>query len=297
MKSMTGFGRAEGTIAGGTLTVELRSVNHRYLDVRLRAPGWLSALERTVGDRIRKKFSRGAIEGSLRFRADTASGGQESTKFQVDEIAMASFLEAVQWLEKKGHLAPSSRPTLSDLLGTGRIVVAVENPLDATQHQDSVLKIVDDAISDLDRARATEGKKVAEMLRGHLGRLLAEQAKIAPLKTMQSSQVRDKLLQRIANWGIQAPVDAHRLEWEVAFHADRSDFTEESERLAAHCVGFDKMLGSKEPVGRKLDFLLQEMSRETNTMSAKTVSLDITNACIEMKSAIEQLREQVQNVE
>jgi uncharacterized protein (TIGR00255 family) len=160
-----------------------------------------------------------------------------------------------------------------------------------------VFAIVDAAIDDLAKGRKHEGTQLQGILRATLKRLEGERAKISNSMGEQSQKIRERLMNRIQQWSIESPGDPQRLEWEVAFHADRADFTEEMERLSAHCESFHKMLGAKEPTGRKLDFLLQEMGRETNTMSAKTVLLDVTGACIEIKTAIEQLREQVQNVE
>ncbi len=294
MRSMTGFGRSEGTIGGQRFTMEIKSVNHRYLDLRFRLPSGFGSFEPRLTELIKGKFERGSIDVILR-QAPLASGAVAGTRLQADEVAAQTFADACASLSKK--LKITLIPTAEAMVATGKIFVPVEENPDDTSHWESLKKLALAAADSMAKMREAEGLKLAEVLRAGVREVAELSGQCHKVAAEHPKLVREKLQSRISQWGLSGQVDAQRLEWEIAYFAERSDITEEIDRLKSHAQAFESHLGESGSVGRKLDFLTQEMHREVNTMGAKAASLELTRLTVDGKQRIEKLREQAQNVE
>ncbi len=289
---MTGFGRAEGKVGELTYLIECRSVNHRFCEIRFRMPSQFNSLELPLTEKLKQHFERGSFEVWIKPK-QTSLSVPGTTRFIVDEKAATSFLEACKWLSDFHKI--DCTPTLSDMVATGKIFYPVEDS--SQEGSEDLFKLFDQALVSLKGMRHSEGIKLKGSLNSLLTELEQKVTLCTPLTQDFSNSIREKLTQRIQQWQLNSPVDKQRLEWEVAFYADRADIHEELERLGMHLVEFRKLLESQGSLGRKLDFLTQEMHREVNTLSSKANLYDLTRIAVESKSIVEKLREQVQNVE
>jgi len=287
---MTGFGLGDVPIGGGKLGVEIRGVNHRFLDVRVRLPRELADLSGFVEQVARERLVRGRYEVALRVEG-TLLGAPVLDR----ERARAAFLALS---ELRDELAPGSDVPLS-LLSVIPDLFVSSVQRDADIVRDAARAAFEAAVVALDAMRQHEG----ESLRQDLSRRLASVRMLARGIESRAPAVLDahrrRLRERAERLRISAEidVDASRLEQELAIFADRCDITEELTRLESHCAQVAVLLGSSEAVGRRLDFLLQEMAREANTLGAKSPDAAISHAVVEVKAEIERMREQVQNVE
>lgn len=293
---MTGFGRAEGILGNIHYSVEMKSVNHRYLDVRFRLPPSFNQFELPLTEAVRGFCERGSLEISIKPKVAASQAVLAgSTRFVVDELAVKSLMEAVGWLHQKYQTNPI--PSLEMLAQTNRVFLPVEDAADSTTLLPQIQKLLETALKDLQKMRETEGVRLKQILKDGAQCLLKLSDEVAKLAPEQPARIKEKLTQRIEQFKLGAHADPQRLEWEVAFYADRSDITEEIDRLRTHTQEFLTLLESPKSVGRKLDFLAQELHREANTLGSKATQVDLTRLCVEAKTQIEKLREQVQNVE
>jgi len=286
IQSMTAFGRADGATAGGELSWELRSVNHRFLDVGLRLPELFRPWEPEVRERIGRRFNRGRIDVSLRYQASTGDG-----QFELDETLLHGLVEMAHRVEVVAHNVSGLR-TVDLLRWPG--VVRVPEPDPERLHADA-LGLLDQALAELASGREREGTNIHGLLTQRLDGIDAVVVGIEPLLPELATAYRARLAGRLAE--LRAEVDPQRLEQEIVLFAQRADVHEEIDRLKAHVVEVRRVLQGGEPVGRRLDFLMQELNREANTLGSKATDLRLTNAAVELKVLIEQMREQVQNVE
>ena len=291
MRSMTGFGVGEsplGTVAGGKLTVEIRAVNHRYLDVRVRAPSQLPDLANVVETLARERLSRGRFDVAVRIEG-TALGA-----VTLDRDRARSVFAALVAL--RDELSPGVDVPLS-ILGTipDLFVPSIEQAGDQVRAALSVA--FDAALESLDAMRLREGLALGD----DIVRRLVTVRKLAHSVLERAPHVvelyKKKLKERAERLRMDIDVEAGRLEQEIALYADRVDICEELTRLESHTSHFETLLVSEGAVGRRLDFLLQEMAREANTVGAKSQDAAIAHAVVELKAEIERMREQVQNVE
>jgi len=296
MKSMTGFGRAEGILGTIHYSVEVKSVNHRYLDVRFRLPASLSQFELPLTETVRGFCERGSLEVSVKPKvAASQSVLPGTTRFIVDELAVKSLFEGVNWLHQKYQTDPI--PSLEMLVQTNRVFIPVEDSADSSTLLPQIQTLMGTALKDLQKMRETEGLRLKQILKEGAEGLLRLSDQVAKLAPEQPVRIKEKLLQRIEQFKLGSQADPQRLEWEVAFYADRSDITEEIDRLRTHAQEFLTLIENPKCVGRKLDFLAQELHREANTLGSKATQVELTKLCVEAKTQIEKLREQVQNVE
>ena len=296
MRSMTGFGRAEGLVGTSFFTIEVKSVNHRYLDARIRLPVPYTMFEIPLNEKLRSLFERGSFEVLVKHRVAPTGGLVASgTRFAVDEAAAQSLHEGLQWLKNKYKL--ESVPSLDAFTSNNKILVPVEETADGDDVYEGLSELFSKALKDLKKMRENEGGKLKEILRDGLSDLSNIVGQIGEISGEHPKRVREKLDARISQWNLAATVDRQRLELEVALYADKADITEELDRLKTHVDEFVKLLESKKGVGRKLDFMTQELHREINTVSSKAAFIDVTRLTVEAKTLIEKLREQVQNVE
>ncbi len=290
MRSMTGFGLGEVPLGSGKLGVEIRGVNHRFLDVRVRVPRELGDLAGFVEQVARERLTRGRYEVALRI---------EGTPLNVPVLDRERARAAYKALtELRDELAPGSEVPLSLLASIPDLFVSTVDR-EADRVREATRRAFEAATAALDAMRSCEGTALGEDLIRRLERVrrLARDIERRSPDVLEAHRKRlreraDRL--RIAT---EIDVDATRLEQEIAMFAERCDISEELTRLESHCTQLAGLLGSDEAIGRRLDFLLQEMAREANTVGAKSPDAQISHAIVEVKAEIERMREQVQNVE
>jgi uncharacterized protein (TIGR00255 family) len=290
MRSMTGFGLGEVPLGSGKLGVEVRGVNHRFLDVRVRVPRELGELAAFVEQVAREKLTRGRYEVAL--RVDGAAIGIPVLDRDRARAAYKAFTEL------RDELAPGSEVPLS-LLGTipDLFVSSIEREPEFVR--EATRKAFGIAALALNDMRTREGAALGEDLVRRLEHVRGLARNIERRSPDVLEAHRKRLRERADRLriGTDIDVDAARLEQELAMFAERCDITEELTRLESHCAQLAGLLGSDEAIGRRLDFLLQEMAREANTVGAKSPDAQISHAIVEVKAEIERMREQVQNVE
>jgi uncharacterized protein (TIGR00255 family) len=288
IRSMTGFASIDRQYEFGRLAWELRSVNHRYLEISLRLPEQFRSLEPEVRQTLGKHLSRGKVDASLRFTPapETLSSNLVLNHGLLDRL-LALFTEVRQ---TGGTDQPLDAMALMRWPG-----VIEEQPPDSESLHAAALELLGEAGASLQAARGREGAEIDAALRERLTAIESCTSQVREWLPEIREGLRQKLLTRVGE--LQQPLEPGRLEQEVAFLAQKIDVDEELDRLDAHVKETRLVLERDEPVGRRLDFLMQEFNRESNTLSSKSVDSRTTNAAVELKVAIEQMREQVQNVE
>lgn len=289
--SMTGYGRRQASWAGGMVTVEARSVNHRFCEIAMRLPRGMASLEDSLKELVQRRCSRGRIDLSV-----SLSGGRDTrTTVSLDRRLARQYHRLLEQLRKEFRLAGSI--DLALLAGLRDLIVVTEQPVSDKALQTLIKRLAAGAIADLDRMRRREGKALA----AHLGSLLAGiEKELAQIETRipQAMQAHyDRMKERIEKLLAPGRADAGRLEQEMAAVADRSDVSEELTRLQSHLRQFRETMQSDEAVGKTLDFLLQEMGRETNTIGSKANDARIAGHVVRIKGELEKLREQVLNIQ
>ena len=287
IRSMTAFARQEQDGEWGALTWELRSVNHRYLEVSLRLPDELRSLESAVRERATRRLGRGKLDCSLRYKPAQRRGAS----LQLDAQALDQVLAACDAIRSR---LPQTAPVdpLDLLRWPGVILEETADPAPLTE---AALGLFDRALRELIETREREGTQIRDILSSRLAAmepLVADTRARLPEILMR---IRDKLRTRVEE--LTSNPDPDRLEQELAFIAQKMDVDEELDRLTGHIAEARRVLGLAEPVGRRLDFLMQEFNREANTLGSKSADSETTRASVELKVLIEQMREQVQNVE
>ncbi len=291
MKSMTGYGRAEGTIGGMAVTVEARSLNHRYQEVRLSFPNTMLFLEPVAEARARGRIARGRLEVSLRL----AAGASFSSRPRLDRGALAAWQKALSELAAAAGL--EERPSLSLLSGLPGVLVQDEVGLPAETARADLERILDAALDGLCAMREREGEALARDIRSHLDLMAGVVEELGRLSPQEIERQRSRLEKNLRTLAGEAGIPEERVGQELSLLAERLDVSEELSRLAAHLEHFRSLLARDEPVGRELDFLLQEMNREANTLASKLRAESIAPRVVTLRAEIERVREQVQNVE
>lgn len=291
MYSMTGFGRGTCTRDGREITVELKSVNNRFLDIGLRLPRQLSFLEDPIRRVIGGKLSRGHIDVYVNYRNTRT----DSKQLFVDEAVVRAYLEAAQTISErygvKNDLTASSVLRLPD----------ATEIISADEDIDEVTRLCEEAcaaaVEEMKKMRLAEGERLKKDLALHEGNLREIIAKVEKRALLVPEEYRAKLQQRIAEMIGETEVDKARLATEVAIFADRAAIDEEIARMHSHFEHFDGLLAANAPSGRQFDFLVQEMNRECNTIGSKANDSELTDLVLRAKAEIEKLREQIQNIE
>ncbi len=289
---MTGYGRAAGETTLGHVAIEIKSVNHRFLDSRVRLPRQVSSLEPYILAHLKNNISRGRIEVNITLMANTSNVTPPTLNLELAKHYVRVAEEAGDQLNIPHQI------TLDFVLRLPEVIQMVEPEWDVDELWEELRPVLDEAIESLGKMRTREGEsltedftKVIELMRTHCARLdvLKDQV-VADFRERFQSRLETLLTD---NGGL----DPARLHQEVAVFADRCDVCEELARLDSHLGQFEEIQKRPEPVGRRLDFLLQEMFRELNTIGSKANHLEVTQLALEMKNCVERLREQVQNVE
>ena len=286
-RSMTGFGRSEISFNGGSLTWEVRSVNHRYLEPHFRLPDTQRQLEPALRDLLRKQLSRGKLEATLQLNL----GKTGADSLLLDKARVDAVVEAVSQLGRSNAPLGSINP-LELLRWPG---VVVEDTPDQDALNASVLSGFTAALEQLSDNRAREGRGLAEFIEQRLVTIGEQVALVRGLMPTILQAQKDKLHARLAE--LKGQLDQDRVEQEIVLLAQKADVDEELDRLTAHLAEVRHTLAKKEPIGRRLDFLMQELNREANTLASKSSDVEITRIGVGMKVLIEQMREQVQNIE
>lgn len=297
--SMTGYAQARGQANGWALRVSVKSVNHRFLDLRLRIPEGFDLYESRIRQLMREHIVRGHVDVTVNFDA------QDAASLQVNQQLVAAYLAAAEELRQKTKAA-----TGMDVVGLLRLpgVIGGTGPTvpEGEERQEELWQAIGaslrEALGKLDDMRRAEGAHLVEILRERIATITEQSAQVEALTITLRPAFARRLQARLQEVLGGAGIDPARLAQEAALLAERSDISEELERLRSHLRQFSKLLDGAGEVGKKLDFLLQEMQREANTMLSKTPGVEsealaITGLALEIKSEIEKLREQVQNIE
>lgn len=287
IRSMTAFARTQTQGEWGSATWELRSVNFRYLDVVVRLPEELRGLEPGVRERVSARLNRGKVESGLRFKPSLDSGNQFSINMGLAEkLAKAS-------REIDGFLYNPAAVNAMDVMSWPGVVEI--SPPDMDTVGNPILQLLEAALDDLIEARNREGRKIGEII---LERCAQQEAIVNRVRERLPGIIvamRERLTTRLAE--VKDELDESRLEQEMVIFTQKIDVAEELDRLAVHIDEVRRVAAEDKPVGRRLDFLMQEMNREANTLGSKSVDSETTRASVDLKVLIEQIREQVQNVE
>ena len=295
MQSMTGFGKGDTSIGNSSFSIEIKSVNHRFLDTRFRLPSTLSFLELSLIDILKSHFERGSFEINVRQKTLGNAENSSNIKYTLDEEVARSIIEGCEKLHLK--FGTAKIPSLEMLFGSGRVFIPTENVEDMARWVEGLKTAFQAVLKDVKTMRENEGIKLKTILTQGVLEMNKGIDQLARLAPKQPEKIKERLESRLAQWKLTHPVDAQRLEWEIAISAEKADITEEIDRLKTHCDSFLTILNERGSVGRKLDFLTQELHREVNTTAAKSADIEITQLAVNLKTQIEKLREQVQNVE
>jgi len=288
---MTGFGRGEGETTLGKVFVETRSVNHRYCDINVKLPKRLAPFENRIKELIRSQVSRGRIDLSVKLD----SFGEERIQLNVDLHLAEQYYRALQSLKKSLHL--KDKISLELLAGAKDVITAKEEMGDLEPCWEEILPILKRSFHELDEMKRSEGESLAKDLQQRLERISHQLGEIKQFYPSRMEGYRNRLHERLLSLLEGIDVDPSRFQQEVAFLAERSDITEEIVRAESHLAQLLTALKGEDPVGRKMDFLLQEIHREVNTVSAKANDADSSQRVVEIKAELEKIREQVQNIE
>lgn len=291
MNSMTGYGKFVVTEQDRQVTVEMKSVNNRYLEINCRIPKALSAVEDAVKRTVKKYLRRGSVDVFFSYENNSAQG----KKLAVDEVLASAYVDAAKRLALEYDIENSF--TVTDLLRTNDVVKIDAEDDDEGLLKELVEKCAEGAVKELNRMRGIEGATIRDDLNkliGNIDSALTKAEKRAPM-VVEDYSVR--LRARIEELLNGVPTDEARLMNEVAFFADKADVNEEISRLHSHIAQFRAALDSSDPQGRNLDFLSQEIGREINTMGSKSNDTELTNLVIYMKNELEKIKEQIRNVE
>jgi uncharacterized protein (TIGR00255 family) len=292
MKSMTGFGRGAFVGEDFSVAVEIKTVNNRYLDVHLRLGQELSASETTIRRRVGARLSRGRVDLSINFDRTGA------TVYQVNRPLIAGYVKALR--EIKEQLGLAGEIDVNSLARIPGALTAARDTLDEKNIW-GVESALDQALDDLEKMRASEGAALSAEMRVRVAKIEAEvpiiEAAAAGLADAYRQRLHKRIAELIARGSQAVELDPGRLAQEVAYLADRSDISEELARLRSHLEQFRSAVDSEGEVGKRLDFLLQELNREANTVLSKSTEVAIKDSALAIKAEVEKLREQVQNVE
>lgn len=290
-RSMTGYGRARGLDDGREIVVEIRAVNHRYYEFSARLPKGLLFLEEKLKALLSEEISRGKVEISVTVTRPESAGMEVSAN---TELALA-YLSALRGMNER--LGLNDNLELSDILRLPDVLTVTKEPEDEEAVTQAVLKVAREALDSFLEMRRAEGAKLVEDLAGKISALEVMRGRVAQLEPESTENYRQRLLAKLQELLGERDIDEQRILTETAIFADKIAVDEETVRLKSHLEQFGSLLESGGAVGRKLDFLVQEMNREVNTIGSKAQNLEITKLVVDMKAEIEKIREQIQNIE
>ena len=291
LKSMTGFGRGEVHRENIKINLEIKSVNHRYCEIILHMPRSMNVLEERMKRVIKQKIARGRLDVYINIHMCSP----DRTKVIVDESLAASYIQGLNDLSLKFDL--TGQIAAAELLQLPGVVALEESEEDMELYWVDVQTALEQAQSGLIDMRSREGYRLTVDIQERLQRISAFVGEIEQRSSMMAEEYRERLHQKLHDLLELETLDPARLDTEVVILAERSSIAEEIVRLKSHLLQFGDCLELEEPVGRKLDFLLQELNREINTISSKSTIVTINRTVVEVKSELEKIREQIQNIE
>ncbi|MDV5171309.1 YicC/YloC family endoribonuclease [Photobacterium rosenbergii] len=284
--SMTAYARREVKADWGTAVWEIRSVNQRYLETYLRMPEQFRSLEPVLRERFRKRLARGKVECNLRFEVNPAA----NTELKINEELAKQVINAAKWVKEtagEGSVGPFQ------VLNWPGVMEAPEQDLDAINKD--LLAAFDSTVDDFIAARASEGENMKALIDQRLEAISVEATKVRSMMPEVLNWQRERIMTRLEEAKVE--LDANRVEQELIMLAQKSDVAEELDRLDSHVKETQKIMKKGGACGRRLDFMMQEFNRESNTLASKSINTEITAAAVELKVLIEQMREQIQNIE
>jgi uncharacterized protein (TIGR00255 family) len=294
VNSMTSFGRAQGDTPRGQFVVEVRTVNNRFLDLSVALPRELNVLETALRGMVRQQISRGKVEMRVRYTPNE----EQQPHVELNRAMASQYIEQLRRLQELGCEGDVSLGLLAGLPG---VLESAPPEVDEQEMWRCLQPVAEQAMEAMQRERSREGLAIGEQLHGLAAALRARIAELDDTRGPVVEKFRDKLLQRIGELmaGAKDQLDPGRIEQEAALLADKADISEEIVRLRAHLDRFGELMSASadEPVGKNVDFLVQEFNREVNTICSKTRDTELTSLGLEMKSLVEKIREQIQNVE
>lgn len=288
IQSMTGFGKGESESDNYVVTVEMKTVNNRFRDVRFKMSSIFNALEIPLKKKIEKKFSRGSFDIYVNYKKNTTT----KTLADLDKDKIAAFVSDLKEVSDKTGVAMNFAPT--DFL---RSDFFIDDETKEEQLEGLFLNAFDQALDNLEVSRVEEGEKLIEKLKEHRENYISHFSKISPLKNSYQDAVREKLLKRFDAELKDTAVEESRFLQEVIYYMEKLDIDEEITRINVHLEKLDKILNAKGEIGRQIDFLIQELNRETNTIGSKSGSSEISENVVQMKVQLEKIREQGLNLE
>jgi uncharacterized protein (TIGR00255 family) len=291
LKSMTGFGAGRARVGDEEFSVELRSLNHKFCEVKARLPRELAALESTVVKQVKDRLARGSVEVFIKRQTATAAG----TVPVVDVALAREYARALR--EVAEALGIHAEVSWAQVASQPGVVRLEERGTDVESATKAALAALDQALTALEQMRRVEGEALQADLESRLGLIERWSREVAELAPRSVEDYRQRLSERVAELARGISVDEQRLAQEVAVFAERTDIAEEMTRLASHLEQFRQLMAGSEPAGRRMDFLVQELHREVNTTGSKSQHAEISARVVSMKAEVERIREQVQNVE
>lgn len=291
MKSMTGYGRAKELVGERTITVELRAVNHRYLDCAVKAPRQYGFLEEAVKKAAAGRIARGKVEVYVAVEVQQAGDVSVTVNHELAGHYLSALRELAERHGLRDDISVMQLASLPEVLGSERV------EQDADEMTRDVLSVFEKAADSFDEMREREGEKLASDVRGRCAAIEDMVGIVEKRSPERVREYREKLLARMNEVLADTTVDESRILTEAAIFADKTAVDEETVRLRSHLHQLDLMLKEKGAVGRKLDFLVQEMNREANTIGSKANDVELARVVVDIKSEIEKIREQIQNIE
>ena len=290
IKSMTGYGKSNLSINSREYQVEIKTVNHKYIDTNIRMPRTISYLEEDIRKLITSKLKRGKVDISITFENYSKDGND----IRINTELAKMYIENLRKLAEEENLSSNIDVTEITKLHD---VLTIKSNLDEKQIKEELLQVVEDAINQLIDMRKNEGKRISEDILAKISQVEEKKDEIFALSTGLIDEYVVKLETRIKEILRTEEIDKSRLMQEVVIYADKCSVEEEITRLKSHIGQLRNLIDSDEPSGKKMDFLIQEMNRETNTIGSKANNLEITNRVVDIKTILEDIREQIQNIE
>lgn len=290
IKSMTGYGKSSLSINSREYQVEIKTVNHKYIDVNIKMPRIISYLEEDVRKLVVSRIKRGKVDIQISFENYSKDGNDVKINTELAQIYIQSLRELAEAENLSSNIEVTEITKLPDVL-------TIKSNLDENETKEELLQVVNEAIDKLIQMRKVEGEKISKDILDKIARIEQKNEEIFGLSTRLIEEYVVKLEARVKELLKTEELDKSRLMQEVVIYADKCSVEEEVTRLRSHIYQLRYLINSEEPIGKKMDFLIQEMNRETNTIGSKANNLEITNIVVDIKTILEDIREQIQNIE
>lgn len=290
IKSMTGYGKSGLSINSREYQVEIKTVNHKYIDVNIKMPRIISYLEEDVRKLVVSRIKRGKVDIQISFENYSKDSNDVKINTELAQIYIQSLRELAEAENLSSNIEVTEITKLPDVL-------TIKSNLDENETKEELLQVVNEAIDKLIQMRKVEGEKISKDILDKIARIEQKNEEIFGLSTGLIEEYVVKLEARVKELLKTEELDKSRLMQEVVIYADKCSVEEEVTRLRSHIYQLRQLINSEEPIGKKMDFLIQEMNRETNTIGSKANNLEITNIVVDIKTILEDIREQIQNIE